>query len=75
MPKTWEQMTTEEKVEDLRRGVDRMTETVNLRIEQQKRLAVFHNDSMNNHTRTSSPLAEVAEALKILELRVQKLDS
>jgi hypothetical protein len=64
MPKTWEQMTTEEKVEDLRRDMKRTMETVNLWIEQQRQLRQSHDDLMKQHKETANQVSQLATALQ-----------
>jgi hypothetical protein len=57
--KTWEQMTQSEKIEDLRSDMKTTMTTVNMWIDQQKRLGEYHNDLMKK-------VSEVSEAVRVL---------
>jgi len=62
MLKTWEQMTDKEKIEDLRRDMKNIMDTVNVWIENQRQLGQLHNDLMKK-------VSEVSEAVRILTAR------
>ena len=65
MAKTWDEMTTEEKVEDLRRDVKTIMDAVNSSNEAQRELS-------KDHRRVSNMLAEVAKAVEEIERKVQE---
>ena len=73
MPKTWDQMTPAEKIEDLRRDMLSTMATVNQWVHNQQQLGAYHNDLMHKHTATSNLASEVAAAVKALEQKVVSL--
>jgi hypothetical protein len=74
MSKTWEEMTAEEKIEELRRDMIKTMDAVSVWIREQQLLGGHHHDLKNKHLATSSLASEVAAAVKTLEQRVSKLE-
>ena len=75
MPKTWDQMTPAEKIEDLRRDMLSTMATVNQCVHNQQQLGAYHNDLMHKHAATSSLASEVAAAVRALEQKIATLKS
>ena len=72
MPKTWEQMTIAEKVDDLRNDMKTTMATVNDWIVQQRANEASHNALLQKHERLVNHLSEVAKAVEVLEAKAAK---
>ena len=64
MEKQWEEMTQEEKIEDLRRDMKKTMDTVNAWIAQTQQLGAFHNDLMKKVSEVSKLVESLAGRTK-----------
>lgn len=58
MDKKWEDLTQEEKIEDLRKDMKTTMATVSAWIKEQQTVGASHNSLMNKHTETANRLSQ-----------------